>query len=59
MLGNILHGAQGTLPCTTPVRYYLRQEPGAVIPHGRDHRRWGMPVAGIPTATGERGYDRN
>ena len=20
-------------PCTTPVRYYLRQEPGAVIPH--------------------------
>jgi hypothetical protein len=22
-----------SLPCTTPVRYYLRQEPGAVIPH--------------------------
>ena len=24
---------QASLPCTTPVRYYLRQKPGAVIPH--------------------------
>ena len=37
-------------PCTTPVRYYLKQEPGAVIPHA-GICGGGVPGNRHPTAT--------